>query len=73
MREPWGPPSGRLLERVVADGAHHRLVDVGVDELHTWLAEHEEVIVRLVLERAPAWTPSWLDQRIAHIGPTPRR
>ncbi|MFZ0161682.1 MAG: DUF445 domain-containing protein [Kineosporiaceae bacterium] len=66
LDRPWGPPSGRLLGRIVSDGAHHRLVDVGVDQLHTWLSEHEEVIVRLVLERAPAWTPSWLDQRVGH-------
>jgi uncharacterized membrane-anchored protein YjiN (DUF445 family) len=62
---PWGPPSGRLLERVVADGAHHRLVDVAVESLHQWLVEHEEVVLRLVMERAPLWTPTWVDQRIA--------
>lgn len=66
LHRPWGPPTGRLLARIVADGAHRRLVDVGVDHLYTWLREHETVIVRLVLERAPAWTPSWLDQRVAH-------
>ena len=65
LRRPWGPPSGRLLARVVADGAHHRLVDVVVDQLHLWLTEHEEVVIRLVLDRAPSWTPNWLDQRIA--------
>jgi uncharacterized membrane-anchored protein YjiN (DUF445 family) len=62
---PWGPPAGRLLHRIVTDRAHHRLVDVGVAHLHEWLATHEEVIVRLVLDRAPLWTPQWLDQRIA--------
>lgn len=66
LRRPWGPPSGRLLDRIVADGAHRRLVDVVIDQVHLWLGEHEDVIVRLVLERAPAWTPSWLDQRVAH-------
>jgi uncharacterized membrane-anchored protein YjiN (DUF445 family) len=66
LHRPWGPPSGRVLAQIVADGTHHRLVDVGIDHLHAWLSEHEEVIVRLVLERAPAWTPSWLDQRVAH-------
>ncbi len=66
LRRPWGPPTGRLLSRIVSDGAHHRLVDVVVDHLHAWLTEHQNVIVRLVLERAPAWTPSWLDQRVAH-------
>jgi len=66
LNRPWGPPSGRLLARIVADGAHTRLVDVAVDHLHDWLREHQDVIVRIVLERAPAWTPSWLDQRVAH-------
>jgi uncharacterized membrane-anchored protein YjiN (DUF445 family) len=63
---PWGPPAGRVLHRIVKDGAHHRLVDVAVDALHDWLAKNEEVIVRLVVERAPIWTPNWVDQRIAH-------
>jgi uncharacterized membrane-anchored protein YjiN (DUF445 family) len=62
---PWGPPAGRLLERVVSDGAHHRLVDVVADSLHDWLVEHEDVVLRLVMERAPVWTPTWVDQRIA--------
>jgi uncharacterized membrane-anchored protein YjiN (DUF445 family) len=64
LRRPWGPPSGRLLERVVADGAHHRLVDVVADSMHTWLVEHEDVVLRLVMERAPVWTPTWVDQRV---------
>jgi uncharacterized membrane-anchored protein YjiN (DUF445 family) len=64
-QRPWGPPAGRLLHRVVADGAHHRLVDVAVESLHQWLVEHEEVVLRLVMERAPLWTPTWVDQRIA--------
>ncbi|MBL8932768.1 MAG: DUF445 domain-containing protein [Kineosporiaceae bacterium] len=65
LNRPWGPPSGRLLARIVADGAHHRLVDVGADHLHEWLSDHEDVIIRLVLERAPTWTPNWLDHRVA--------
>jgi uncharacterized membrane-anchored protein YjiN (DUF445 family) len=65
VERSWGPPAGRLLQRVVADGAHHRLVDVVVAQTHEWLATHEDVITRVVLERAPAWTPAWLDDRIA--------
>lgn len=66
LSRPWGPAAGRLLERVVADGSHHKLVDLAVDELHTWLVEHEDQVTRLVTDRAPAWTPVWLDERIAH-------
>jgi uncharacterized membrane-anchored protein YjiN (DUF445 family) len=66
LARPWGPPAGRLLHRVVDEGAHHRLVDVAVEALYQWLLEHEDVVVRLVTERAPIWTPNWVDQRIGH-------
>lgn len=62
---PWGPPAGRVLQRVVADGAHHRLVDLAFAELYAWLDERAELITTLVAERAPVWTPLWLDDRIA--------
>jgi uncharacterized membrane-anchored protein YjiN (DUF445 family) len=39
---------------------------VAVEALYDWLLKHEDVVVRLVMERAPVWTPSWVDQRIAH-------
>lgn len=65
LSRPWGPPVGRLLERVVADGAHHRLVDLTLVELEAWLREHEHLVESLVLDRAPLWTPQWLDDRLA--------
>jgi uncharacterized membrane-anchored protein YjiN (DUF445 family) len=65
LRYPWGPPAGRLLEQVVADGTHRRLVDLAFDELHRWLLEHEDLVTGLVQDRAPSWTPIWLDERIA--------
>jgi len=66
LERPWGPPAGRLLHRVVDDGAHRKLVDVAVEAVHEWLLENEDVVVRLVIERAPLWTPNWVDQRIGH-------
>ncbi|HEY6797629.1 MAG TPA: DUF445 domain-containing protein [Kineosporiaceae bacterium] len=65
LARPWGPPAGRLLHRVVDDGAHRRIVDVAVAAVHEWLQENEAVVMRLVIERAPVWTPNWVDQRIA--------
>ncbi len=65
LRRPWGPPAGRLLERVVRDRAHHRLVDLALGELHVWLREHEELVTGLVRDRAPIWTPTWLDERVS--------
>ena len=65
LQRPLAPPVGRLLEQVVADGAHHRLLDVLADEVHGWLLRHEEVVTTLVRDRAPAWTPTWVDERVA--------
>ena len=65
LARPWGPPAGHLLERIVADGAHHRLVDLGVVELEEWLRDHEDLVESLVLDRAPLWTPQWVDERLA--------
>jgi uncharacterized membrane-anchored protein YjiN (DUF445 family) len=65
LARPWGPPAGRLLDRIVTDGAHHRLVDLTVVELEAWLREHEDLVTQLVLDRAPLWTPQWLDDRVA--------
>ncbi len=61
----WSPPAGRVLAQVVQDGAHHRLVDLAVDEAARWLKDNEELVWNLVLERAPLWTPQFVDQRIA--------
>jgi uncharacterized membrane-anchored protein YjiN (DUF445 family) len=65
LQRPLAPPAGRLLEQVVTDGAHHRLLDVLADEVHEWLLRHEDVVTTLVRDRAPAWTPSWVDERVA--------
>ncbi len=65
LQRPLAPPAGRLLEQVVTDGAHHRLLDVLADEVHGWLLRHEDVVTTLVRDRAPAWTPSWVDERVA--------
>ena len=65
LARPWAPAGGRLLERIVAEGAHHKLVDIVVTELHDWLERHEDVVTALVRDRAPAWTPSWVDERVS--------
>jgi len=64
-QRPWSPPAGRLLKRLVEDGAHHRIVDLGFEHLHRWLVENDRLVVDIVLERAPTWTPRWVNERIA--------
>jgi uncharacterized membrane-anchored protein YjiN (DUF445 family) len=65
VERPWGPPAGQLLGEIVADGAHHRLVDLGVDEAHGWLLDNREKVLSLVTEQAPSWSPRFVDERIA--------
>jgi uncharacterized membrane-anchored protein YjiN (DUF445 family) len=62
---PWAPPLGRLLGQIVADGTHHRLVDLGIDEAHGWLLANREAVIAIVAEQAPAWTPKFVDDAVA--------
>ena len=64
LAEPLGPVAGQLLDQIVDDGAHRGLVDLVFAELHRWLGENEEVVERILAERAPWWTPQWLDDRV---------
>ncbi|CCH76845.1 conserved hypothetical protein [Nostocoides japonicum T1-X7] len=64
VREPVSPIAGSLLEGVVADGAHHGLVDLSLEQLHQWLEENPGTFHDLMGERAPWWTPPWLDERV---------
>ena len=40
------------------------MVDLVLDELHAWLLENEDEVMALVGERAPWWTPQWVDERV---------
>src|SRR5664280_2920693 len=65
VEPPWGPLAGRLLGEIVADGAHHRLVDLGVDEIYAWLLANRDAVMRIVTDKAPSWSPRFLDERVA--------
>jgi uncharacterized membrane-anchored protein YjiN (DUF445 family) len=61
---PWSPVAGQVLAGIVAEGTHHRLVDLLVNEAHGWLLANRDAVVRMVTDQAPDWTPQWLDERI---------
>jgi len=63
--EPLSPAVGQLLESVLADRAHEGVVDLVLDELGRWLSNHEGEVSALIEERAPDWTPEWLDKRVS--------
>ncbi|MET0234321.1 MAG: DUF445 domain-containing protein [Kibdelosporangium sp.] len=62
---PWGPPLGKLMERVLADGTHRQLVDLLCDRAYDWVKENHDKFVGLVSDRAPSWSPKFVDSIVA--------
>jgi uncharacterized membrane-anchored protein YjiN (DUF445 family) len=62
--EPVAPLAGTLLAEMVDDDVHHGVVDLGLDELHDWLTEHPDTFAEVLLQRAPWWTPSRLNDAV---------
>src|SRR5438067_1762091 len=65
VEKPWGPPLGQLLERVFADGAHYRLVDLMCDRSYEWVRDNHATVLRVVSDRAPSWSPKFVDAMLA--------
>lgn len=61
LAPPWGPPVGRLAERIFHDGHHHQLVDLLVDRAADWVNDNHETVSRLVTDRSPTWVPQFVD------------
>jgi len=61
MAEPISPVAGGLLQEIVADNAHHGLVDLALEEAHRWLVHNQETFAEVVGERAPWWAPDRLN------------
>jgi uncharacterized membrane-anchored protein YjiN (DUF445 family) len=62
---PWGPPLGKLMERVLADGTHRQLVDLLCDRAYEWVKENHDKFVGMVSDRAPSWSPKFVDSIVA--------
>jgi uncharacterized membrane-anchored protein YjiN (DUF445 family) len=65
MERQIGPPLGTVLEGVLADGAHHRLVDLVCDRAYDWVSANHDMVMRIVHDRAPSWSPRFVDDLIA--------
>ncbi|WP_229864230.1 DUF445 domain-containing protein [Streptomyces djakartensis] len=59
-----GPGIGKMLEKVVADGGHKRVVDLVVSRAHDWLVLHREEVMGAVEGGAPGWTPKFVDKKV---------
>ncbi|GAA2545481.1 DUF445 domain-containing protein [Pseudonocardia hydrocarbonoxydans] len=65
MEKPVGPPLGTVLEGILSDQSHHRLVDLVIDRAYDWVSQNQEMVLRVVHERAPSWSPRFVDDLIA--------
>jgi uncharacterized membrane-anchored protein YjiN (DUF445 family) len=61
LTPPWGPPVGKLAERIFREGHHHQLVDLLVDRAADWVNDNHETVIRLVTDRSPTWVPQFVD------------
>ena len=60
--EPISPVAGGLLQEIVADNAHHGLVDLALEEAHRWLVHNQDTFADVLGERAPWWAPDRLNE-----------
>ncbi|MFJ3229500.1 DUF445 domain-containing protein [Streptomyces sp. NPDC086787] len=58
------PGLGKLLERIVADSGHKRVVDLVVGRAHDWLVLHDDQVMDAVQGGAPGWTPRFVDRKV---------
>lgn len=59
-----GPGLGKMLEKVVADGGHRKVVDLICVRAHDWLVLHGDSVMDAVQGGAPGWTPRFVDKRV---------
>ncbi|MGW0991361.1 DUF445 domain-containing protein [Streptomyces sp. NPDC002486] len=59
-----GPGIGKMLDKVVADGGHKRVVDLVVSRAHDWLVLHRDEVMDAVEGGAPGWTPKFVDRKV---------
>ncbi|OEV02949.1 hypothetical protein AN216_15660 [Streptomyces oceani] len=58
------PGLGTMLEKIVADGGHRRLVDLVCVRACEWLETHGDSVMEAVSGGAPGWTPRFVDRKV---------
>ncbi|MGP3923618.1 DUF445 domain-containing protein [Streptomyces sp. 8N616] len=58
------PGLGTMLEKIVADGGHRKVVDLVCVRAHDWLVLHGDSVMEAVTGGAPGWTPRFVDRRV---------
>ncbi len=60
-----GPPIGRIAAEVFERGDHRPLVDFVIDRCYEWIRDNYTAVSRVVSQRAPSWSPRFLDGIVA--------
>jgi uncharacterized membrane-anchored protein YjiN (DUF445 family) len=60
-----GPPLGRIAAEVFERGDHRPLVDFIVERCYEWIRDNYTAVSRVVSQRAPSWSPRFLDGFVA--------
>jgi len=58
------PGLGKMLEKIVADGGHRRVVDLVCVRAHDWLVLHGDSVMAAVQGGARGGTPRFVDKRV---------
>ena len=56
----WGPPAGRLLQQLIADGKTEPIVQELAEWLYRKVVTSEDLIDRMVGDRSPNWAPRFV-------------
>lgn len=62
IAEPqWGPPTGRVLATLLAEGRQEALLQLLADRAFQWSLNAGDIIERVVERDSPSWSPRWVD------------
>ena len=65
IAEPkWGPPIGRVLASLLAEGRQEALIQLLCDRAFQWSLNAGEIIERVVERDSPTWSPKWVDHLV---------
>ncbi|EEW48419.1 hypothetical protein HMPREF0290_2985 [Corynebacterium efficiens YS-314] len=65
LAEPaWGPPLGRLLDQLIAEGKAEPVVQQLTEWVHKKALGSEDLIDRLLNERRPIWAPKFVNELV---------
>ncbi|MGK2881950.1 MAG: DUF445 domain-containing protein [Mycobacterium sp.] len=65
IAEPqWGPPVGRVLGGLLAEGRQEALIQLLADRAFQWALNAGDTIERVVTRDSPTWSPRFVDQLV---------